>query len=184
MSSPEIHGGGERHDRKSPEYRGGERPASREHEQHSPESAQREIESARKEALGKALEEKQYNTHEQSEAGPAEPMVASSAKLKQSFNKTIGRVQAGLPLPQRIFSKVIHNPVIEKTSDIVGSTVARPDAVLSGSLTAFVLTAALYFTARYFGFALSGSETIATFIIGWLLGLLFDLLKGMFRGQR
>ena len=96
---------------------------------------------------------------------------------KDSFKKTMETVQSQLPKSSRTFSKVIHNPTIEKVSEVTGRTVARPNAILSGSVAAFVLTLAIYTLAKINGYPLSGFETIAAFTIGWLAGMLFDYIR-------
>jgi hypothetical protein len=94
---------------------------------------------------------------------------------------TVGRE---LSAPERIFSKVIHNKTVETVSDTVGSTVARPNAILSGSVCAFLLVATVYILARYQGYGLSGFETIAAFILGWIIGIVIDFLRIMISGKR
>lgn len=106
------------------------------------------------------------------------------AKAKASYKKTMKETQAQMKPAERSFSKVIHAPAVEKTSEVVGSTVARPNAILSGSAMAFVFTLVLYLVAKYYGYPLSGSETIAAFILGWVVGLLFDYLRVMITGKR
>jgi hypothetical protein len=91
---------------------------------------------------------------------------------------------AELPLASRAFSKVIHNPAIEKTSEVVGSTIARPNAILSGALFAFLITLLIYVVARANGYPLSGSETIAGFILGWVIGMLYDFFRVMITGKK
>ena len=85
--------------------------------------------------------------------------------------------------PSRTFSKVIHNPVIEKTSEVVGSTVARPNALLAGSTVAFITVAVLYIVAKQYGYVLSGFESIGAFILGWLIGVSFDYVRLLIRGS-
>lgn len=106
------------------------------------------------------------------------------AKAKVSYKKTMKETQAHMKPAQRSFSKVIHNPAVEKTSEAVGSTVARPNAILVGSLSAFLFTLGLYLFAKYYGYPLKGSETIAAFILGWAVGLLFDYLRVMITGKK
>ena len=84
----------------------------------------------------------------------------------------------------RTFSKVIHNPVVEKTSEVVGSTVARPNAILSGSVGAFILVLGVFLIARHYGYQLSGAETIVAFAIGWVVGIVYDFLRAMITGSR
>jgi FtsZ-interacting cell division protein ZipA len=106
------------------------------------------------------------------------------AKAKASYKATMKETQAQLSAPARTFSKVIHNPAVERTSEAVGSTVARPNAILAGSLTAFLFTLAIYVVARHYGYPLSGFETIAAFIVGWAVGLLVDYLRVMITGKK
>lgn len=100
-----------------------------------------------------------------------------------TYKKTLKTVQADLPLPSRAFSKLIHNRAVEKASDVVGATVARPNAILAGSAFAFVFTLTIFLVARYYGYPLSGTETIAGFVVGWATGILFDYLRLMVTGR-
>ena len=68
-------------------------------------------------------------------------------------------IQSEMSPASRTFSKVIHNPAVEKSSEVIGNTVARPNAILSGSAAAFILTAGIYLVAKHFGYSLSGTET-------------------------
>jgi len=106
------------------------------------------------------------------------------AKAKVSYKKTMRETQAQMKPAERSFSKVIHNPAVEKTSEALGSTVARPNAILAGSLSAFLLGLGIYLTAQYYGYPLSGTEMIAAFILGWVVGLLFDYLRIMITGKK
>ncbi len=105
-------------------------------------------------------------------------------KAKASYKKTMKETQAQMKPAERTFSKVIHAPAIEKTSEAVGSTIARPNAILAGSLMAFLFTLGIYMLAKYYGYPLSGFETIAAFIVGWLAGLTFDYFRVMITGKR
>jgi len=106
------------------------------------------------------------------------------AKAKASYKKTMKETQDHMKPAQRSFSKVIHNPAVEKSSEVLGNTVARPNAILAGSLSAFLLGLGIYLVARHYGYPLSGSEMIAAFILGWAVGLLFDYLRIMITGKR
>lgn len=84
----------------------------------------------------------------------------------------------------RAFSKVIHNKAVEKVSDVGAATVARPNAILSGAIFAFVLTLGVYLIAKHLGYPLSGFESIGAFILGWILGIVYDFLKVMITGRK
>lgn len=143
---------------------------------------------ARHEALKEAVSVEQGSAEKKSQE-PSSPAkrrhgVVGKKERSASYKRHMKQVQAELPPLQRTFSKVIHAPVIEKTSDVVGGTIARPNAILAGSMVAFVAVLVVYLTARHFGYALSGFETIGAFIIGWLIGLLYDFFRVMITGKK
>lgn len=108
----------------------------------------------------------------------------TKAGRKAAFDMTMKETQSHMSAPARAFSKVIHTPAVERTSEVVGATVARPNALLAGSLSAFVVTLVVYMVAKHYGYPLTGTETIAAFIFGWVLGIIFDYLRVMITGKR
>jgi hypothetical protein len=96
----------------------------------------------------------------------------------------MSQVQKELPASNRAFSKIIHNSFVEKTSDVIGDTVARPNALFAGAFVAFVLTILTYTIAKTIGYSLSGFETIAAFIIGWIIGITYDYLRILITGKK
>ena len=114
-----------------------------------------------------------------------QPLGYISAKsLGSSYKHTLQQVQAELSPLGRYFSKFIHLEAIETMSSFVGSTIARPNAILFGSILAFVATITIYFIAKSFGYVLSGFESIGAFIIGWLIGNVLDYLHLIIKGRK
>ncbi len=152
------------------------------------ESAETQAEKARVEALESAVSVEKGGAEKDKKPGhtaPARRRTAISKKEKTaSFNKHMKQVQAELPPVQRAFSKFIHSPAVEKTSEFIGSTIARPNAILAGSITAFVLVLATYLIAKTFGYPLSGFETIAAFIFGWIIGMMYDYIRLLVTGKK
>ena len=101
-----------------------------------------------------------------------------------AFDKQMSSVQQEMSPSESRFSKIIHTKSIEKTSDTLGATVARPNALLAGSISAFILVTALYFIAKHYGYRLSGFETIATFALGWAVGMIYDYIRLLISGNR
>lgn len=101
-----------------------------------------------------------------------------------AYNQTMRLIRAEMNRPSRAFSKVIHSPVIERSSEVIGGTLARPNAILAGSTTALVLVICVYILARTFGYRLSGFETIGAFLLGWAIGLIYDYVRVMALGRR
>lgn len=101
-----------------------------------------------------------------------------------AYTQTMRLIRAEMTGPSRAFSKVIHAPIIERSSEVIGGTLARPNAILAGSATALVLVICVYVLARAFGYQLSGFETIGAFLLGWVLGLVYDYVRVMTLGRR
>ncbi len=117
-------------------------------------------------------------------ANKPEKKLDSKHARDQAYAAIMQQAQAEMSAPARVFSKIIHAPVIDALSTATAKTIARPNAILAGSAFAFFLTLAIYVTAKINGYSLSGTETIAAFIIGWLLGNLFDFFRTALRGSK
>lgn len=151
--------------------------------EHSPEAAAEQAAHARQETREIFAKEagKERAGHEPVSTGAIHK--ATKADKLANYKHTMTTIRSGMSTPSKTFSKVIHTPFIERSSDILGSSLARPNAVLAGSFSALLLVSAMYVTARTFGYQLSGFETIGAFVIGWLLGIVFDYLKMLITGK-
>lgn len=149
----------------------------------SPDTHQERIDSARREAKEVFTKEpgKERSSNEPASAA-AIRTVAKADKL-MAYKKTMHTIQREMGSSSRAFSKFIHSPFVERSSDIIGSSLARPNAVLAGSAMALILVSGVYVTARSFGYQLSGFETIGAFVIGWLIGIVFDYFRAMISGK-
>lgn len=159
------------------------------HEQAEKKSPERSAEELHHEAFEKAASIERDKTQEViKKATPEKEKPRSGRRSKKeldvSYSTTMNEVQTQMSAPSRAFSKLIHNRVVETVSSAVGATVARPNAILSGAVFAFVLTLAIYLLAKNLGYPLSGFETIGAFILGWILGVSYDFLKVMVTGRK
>lgn len=93
-----------------------------------------------------------------------------------NYNETLVSVQDKLSPASRVFSKVIHNPVVEKTSEVMEQTIMRPAVVMSATWTAFLAGLIFYLTARFYGFTLAGSEMLLALVGGGVLGLTLEMI--------
>ena len=150
-----------------------ERAAERQHE--------KQLDDARHEALEQAEASQTAETEKPvvSEA----PRQITKADRTDSYRKTMKKMQSELSPASRTFSKVIHNPAVEKASEAVGSTVARPNLIIAGALGA-ISSVIVYFIARHYGYVLSGSETIILFGCGWVIGAIIEYARVGFLNKR
>lgn len=155
-------------------------------QERSAETKEHAVEKAKVEAEQEAEKAEKKNAGAEKAHTTVTPKRTTRVSRKEktaSFNKHMQRVQSELPAGSRAFSKVIHNRAVESTSNVVGATIARPNAILSGAVFAFVIVLAVYVVAKTFGYTLSGFETIGAFIVGWLLGILYDYLRVLITGK-
>ena len=180
--------------------------AADQHEQHDDREQLAEIGEKQADALRERLEKAEQEHHERQaekdivkeardlahtheDVGvadiPAERRRGPITKkqLSHGFDSQMHQARAHMTPASRAFSKVIHSRPVETASDIASSTIARPNALLYGSICAFIAVTVLYFVAKYYGFRLSGFEAIGAFIFGWVVGILYDYFSVMIRGK-
>lgn len=168
----------EEHDRHAERLRDRLERAEKEHKDRSSEQ----------EVLKEAQELAQEHTEKPADhtASPAERRRGPITKkqLNGSFTSQMNHAREHMSPASRVFSRFIHAKPIEALSDFAASTIARPNALLMGSIVAFLTVTILYFVANHFGFRLSGFETIGAFIIGWTIGIVYDYASVAFRGRK
>lgn len=98
-----------------------------------------------------------------------------------SYEFTMKSMRQRLSPASRSFSKFIHNPTIEATSEVIGKTILRPSISIGATTTAFLVGLFLYLTARQYGFVLRGSAIWIALIIGAVIGLFAEGLYKLFR---
>lgn len=103
---------------------------------------------------------------------------------KASYKKTLHHVQRQLPKRERALSKVIHQPVVEKVSELSAKTIARPSGLLAGGVCAFVGSSLVFYMAKHYGFRYNFFVFIVLMVGGFGLGLLLELLWNATRKLR
>ena len=153
--------------------------AERKHKSHH--SEREVLAEARKLAseIEKANKDSQPSDSREERRGPI-----SKKQLDSSFKSQMKSAESDMTAVERITSRVIHARPVEKTTNFVASSIARPNAMLSGSIAAFAGITIVYFISKYYGFQLTGFETIGAFIIGWIFGLLYDYFAVMLHGHK
>lgn len=149
----------------------------RQHAESEPDHAEKRAEAAR-EIINRQEQAPKPAAHAENKA-PSVKIPFINHRL--NYAQTLASVQRKLSPVSRTFSEVIHTPAIEKTSEVMEKTVARPSVVLGATWTALLVGGIFYFVARHFGYTLSGSEMLFSLIVGALLG---GLVEGLWRGLR
>lgn len=163
---------------KSPEIRERAQDTIDTNAEKSPDT-QGEVESVLNEALKQAIssEVDTDDSAEKVDQKSAEELAPTRQNLDKSFNKTMTTIRKDMSRTSQAFSKVIHNPVVEKTSQAVGNTVARPNLIIAGALGTLILCSIIYIISKRYGYVLSGFEAIGTFVLGWAIGAIVEFIR-------
>jgi len=121
----------------------------------------------------KAEHEEPKNTH---------PLIASLQLKTAAWSRQMTRTRKRLN--DSAFSKVIHNPVVDKPSELIGKTIARPQGMLWGSIIAFIGTSALLWTTNHYGYEFNYLLVVLLFIGGSLIGTAVEGLTYLTRKNR
>jgi hypothetical protein len=137
------------------------------------DSADRRADAAR-EVIHKREPEPTPAPVTESEKSPVHAAFTHVLNPKLNYAETVASIQRRLTPASRAFSKVIHAPAIEKSSEALEKTVARPSVTAGATWTALIIGSIFYFTARRYGYVLSGSEIELSFVVGAVLGLILE----------
>ena len=91
-----------------------------------------------------------------------------------AFKQLMGKVRGHLTTSEKLGSKIIHQPVIEKAAELSGKTIARPSGVLLGSIFSFIASISTYFFAKQNGYDMSYGIFLASFVGGFMLGIVVE----------
>lgn len=164
------------------------------------ERAKKHLEELREKANAEALEhqsEARLNDIQQSieeeaisgaEMMPAEsegsqapsPSYVNRELKDMSFRRTMKNTRKELRAPERLASKVIHQPVIEKVSDVASVTVARPSGILGGGLFALIGSFLLLWLTKKYGYEYNYLVFFMLFVGGFVLGMAAELVLKFF----
>lgn len=123
--------------------------------------------------------ERSHSEKENSSHG--HPVIINKQLKDMAFSRSMTRTRKKLSRSSRAFSKVIHNSAVDKSSEFVGKTIARPSGMLTGAFLAFIGTSALLWITRHYGYTYNYLVVIILFAIGMLLGL---GLEGLYKVLR
>jgi hypothetical protein len=107
-----------------------------------------------------------------------------SRPSKDEFSTIMAETTRDMTRYERFSSQLIHVKSVASISNLLATTLGRPNALLFGAVCSFAVTLVVYLLSKNLGYSLSGSESIAAFILGWTIGILYDLFPWLFRKKR
>lgn len=156
------------------------------HPEHEPRHEKKELapveqlaEAAKEEAVaGKELPIHEKASHEES------PLLVTRELKQMSWDRTMVRVRKQLSAPNRVLSKVIHQPAVNAVSEVGAKTVARPSGLLFGGICAFVGSSFFLYFAKHYGFRYNYLMFALFFVGGFFLGLVLELVTWPLRRKK
>jgi len=136
-----------------------------------------DIETARRTIEQQAISEENLsiNKHRPEQQEPTYHHMTKELK-NETYRATLRQVQQKLSPTQQKVSRFIHQPFIETISDVGAKTLARPSGILGGGLVALLGSLVILIIARKIGFGVPPSIFAALFIIGFVTGLIFEII--------
>lgn len=147
-----------------------------------PHEESRKIEHARQIAEHEAGKTESVLIDKNEKQQPAPGPAYVGRELKElAYHRLINRAQKGLNPVQRPFSRFMHQPVVEKTSEMAARTVGRPSGIIGGGAIALAGSTAYYYLTKHYGYNYNFSVFIILlaggFTAGWILELLWKVLR-------
>ncbi len=112
------------------------------------------------------------------------PVLVNSQLKNMAFSRTMTRTRKRLSPVSRTFSKVIHSSVVDKPSEFIGKTVARPQGMLWGAFFAFLGTSGLLWITKHYGYEYNYLLAILLFVIGAVVGTTIEGLVYLFKSRK
>lgn len=117
-----------------------------------------------------------------------EPKPSTSGVHKElkaaSYKQTLRHVQTKLKGSDKTLSRVVHQPAVEKLSNVGAKTIARPSGVLGGGFIALLGSSALLYMSKHYGFEYNFTVFFLLFIVGFMAGVILEGLIRLIRRKR
>jgi hypothetical protein len=154
--------------------------ASRHHKVEADKHLEAEQQHSAEQALARAKQEaisgKDMSVEKTRQAAThgTSPLVDRELR-RLMFKRTLVSVQKQLSAPSRAFSKVVHNPAIDRASAAAEKTVARPKGILVGGLAAFIGCLYTLYLAKHYGFRYNLLLFIILFVTGYVVTTFIEI---------
>ncbi len=140
------------------------------HEKLDIEKTRRQVEQLTKASLEKNADE------------PDRPGISTNNVLQANMepaavvlNRTLRAVRRNLTPSEKVFSKFIHNPIINNVSELTSKTLARPYALLSGGIVAIIGSAGYLYYTHHLGYKYNYFVPLLLFAGGLVAGIIVEL---------
>ena len=145
-----------------------------EYEHHQPEQNKPSLEELAKTVEAHARSKAEHRSEPETKQDDHHPVLVSKQLKDMAYTRTMIRVRKQLTLPSKLFSKAVHSPILDRSSEFVGKTVARPSAMFGGALTAFIGASILLWAVKHYGYEYNYLVALLLFVVGAILGVIIE----------
>ena len=139
--------------------------------------AAKQIETIKQQVEAEAVSAHELSIDKHARNSETHQPLGLHQELKQTeYKRTLNRVRNSLNPVDRTLSRVIHQPVVDKVSEITGRTIARPRGLLFGGLFACLGSIIFLYFTKYYGFKYNYLLFMVLFVGGYFFGLIVDLI--------
>lgn len=161
-----------------------ERKSSKEHELSTDKHDSKEhLDKLRQHIESQSVASKEVPVWEK-EKPAHQPTTVNRAMKKDSYNRSLKTIRSKLGSGDRLASRVIHQPLVDRLSSIGATTVARPSGILGGSIGALIGSIALLLMTKHYGITYNYLLIFPFFGLGFAVGLLFEVVVRIFKPRR
>lgn len=140
------------------------------------------LDEIRIEAQAEASSRDEILARQEEEKEPEAATGMVNRELKDmAYQRTLTRIRKDLPLPERAFSKVVHNKAVDALSEAGAKTIARPSGVLAGGFFAFIGSSVFLWVSKHYGYEYNFLLFALLFIAGFAIGIGVEMLWRLLR---
>lgn len=98
------------------------------------------------------------------------------------YRQSLDHANHNLSVTDRLFSNIAHSKLLELASEIGAKTIARPNAVLGGSILMVFGGLTAFIIAKYVGFELPFSILVVLYTTGFILSIALEIIYKIVKG--
>ncbi len=108
-------------------------------------------------------------------------LIHDPALIKHRVKQTMQDIQHNLSPTDKTMSHIIHQPIIDQSSEVLNKTIFRSSGVLGGSILAFLGSLIYIIFVIYTGITYNFELFFIFLIAGFILGLVSEMIYKLFK---
>ncbi len=108
-------------------------------------------------------------------------LIHDPALIKHRVKQTMQDIQYNLSVADKTMSHIIHQPIIDQSSEVLNKTIFRSSGVLGGSILAFLGSLMYIIFVIYTGITYNFELFFIFLIAGFILGLVSEMIYKLFK---